>query len=40
MNFQDRVAQNPGRVKLTPVSGQNNVFDMTLCVLVKLSLWR
>ena len=24
----DRVAQNPGRVKLTPVSGQTNVYDM------------
>ena len=26
--MQDRVSQYPGRVKLTPVSGQENVYDM------------
>lgn len=29
MAFVDRVVQYPGRVKLTPVSGQTNVYDMT-----------
>ena len=26
--MQDRVSQYPGRIKLTPVSGQENVYDM------------
>ena len=30
MEFKDRSPQYPGRVRLTPVSGQNNVYDMTL----------
>ena len=30
MEFKDRVPRYPGRVKLTPVSGQANVYDMTL----------
>ena len=30
MDFKDRIPQQPGRVRLTPVSGQNNVYDMTL----------
>lgn len=29
MEFRDRVPQHPGRVKLSPVSGQTNVYDMT-----------
>lgn len=29
MAFVDRVVQHPNRVKLTPVSGQTNVYDMT-----------
>lgn len=28
MAFTDRIVQYPGRVKLTPVSGQTNVYDM------------
>ena len=28
MEFFDRVAEHPGRVKLTPVSGQANTYDM------------
>lgn len=28
MAFTDRIVQHPGRVKLTPVSGQTNVYDM------------
>lgn len=28
MSFIDRIVQHPGRVKLTPVSGQTNVYDM------------
>ena len=28
MAFIDRIVQYPGRVKLTPVSGQTNVYDM------------
>lgn len=28
MDFKDRVPQYPGRIKLTPVSGQTNVYDM------------
>lgn len=28
MSFIDRIVQFPGRVKLTPVSGQTNVYDM------------
>lgn len=27
--MQDRISLYPGRVKLTPVSGQDNVYDMT-----------
>lgn len=27
--MQDRISVYPGRVKLIPVSGQENVFDMT-----------
>lgn len=27
--FTDRVAQHPGRVRLTPVSGQTNVYDVS-----------
>ena len=30
MEFKDRIPQYPGRVRLTPVSGQSNVYDMTL----------
>ena len=30
MDFKDRSPKYPGRVKLTPVSGQANVYDMTL----------
>ena len=30
MDFKDRIASYPGRVKLTPVSGQSNVYDMEL----------
>ena len=30
MEFKDRNPQFPGRVRLTPVSGQTNVYDMTL----------
>ena len=26
--MQDRVSQYPGRIKLVPVSGQENVYDM------------
>ena len=29
MSFTDRIVQYPGRVKMTPVSGQTNVYDMT-----------
>ena len=29
MAFTDRIVQYPGRVELTPVSGQTNVYDMT-----------
>ena len=29
MAFVDRVVQHPNRVRLTPVSGQTNVYDMT-----------
>ena len=29
MAFTDRIVQYPGRVKMTPVSGQTNVYDMT-----------
>lgn len=29
MEFKDRTSQYPGRVKLTPVSGQTDVYDMT-----------
>lgn len=29
MDMQDRISLYPGRVKLTPVSGQDNVYDMT-----------
>lgn len=29
MAFFDRIVDYPGRVKLTPVSGQTNVYDMT-----------
>lgn len=29
MGFIDRIVQYPGRVKLTPVAGQSNVYDMT-----------
>lgn len=29
MSFTDRIVQYPGRVELTPVSGQTNVYDMT-----------
>lgn len=29
MAFTDRVVEHPGRVKLTPVTGQTNVYDMT-----------
>lgn len=28
MAFVDRIVEHPGRVKLTPVSGQTNVYDM------------
>lgn len=28
MAFSDRVVEHPGRVKLTPVTGQSNVYDM------------
>lgn len=28
MAFTDRVVEHPGRVKLTPVTGQSNVYDM------------
>nr|DAU82192.1 MAG TPA: hypothetical protein [Caudoviricetes sp.] len=28
-DMQDRISLYPGRVKLTPVSGQDNVYDMT-----------
>ncbi len=30
MEFRDRKASNPGRVRLTPVSGESNVYDVTL----------
>ena len=30
MDFKDRVPQYPGRIKLTPVSGQTNVYDMVI----------
>ena len=30
MEFKDRKPEFPGRVKLTPVSGQTDVYDMTL----------
>lgn len=30
LNLQDRVPTNPGRVTLTPVSGQANTYDMVL----------
>lgn len=30
MDFKDRSPKYPGRVKLTPVSGQANIYDMTL----------
>lgn len=29
MAFTDRIVQYPGRVKMTPVSGQTDVYDMT-----------
>lgn len=29
MAFTDRIVEYPGRVKMTPVSGQTNVYDMT-----------
>lgn len=29
MAFTDRIVQHPGRVKMTPVSGQTDVYDMT-----------
>lgn len=29
MAFTDRIVQYPGRVKMTPVSGETNVYDMT-----------
>jgi len=29
MEFKDRNPQNPGRIRLAPVSSENNVYDMT-----------